>query len=417
MASPLSILEDMDERLCQCSVCFEEYKNPRQLPCFHRYCADCLEQLITQNQGVLVCPLCKKQVDIPNEGVEGFPKDYYMDEIIDDIQVKRSLKDGQSDSTSNHLKETSGEHSNLPYRKYIKTYDVRLSDQDEWVVDVDGIKGSGWYIRGMTCTANGTIVVTGDATDKQAHISVVNMDGKVLVQRILEARQTSFSTSPCFCTSFKDYRVAIACDPDEVGLFDVRDGTYEKRNIKDIATNWPAGRGVRCIGYDKANSHIFVGCYKSRDVYVLDSNLNYLRTVRLPTKIKWPFDLSVGGGNLLVCDRDGQSACALTLEGELLYEFPKPAGNRCKEPVSICADKNGFVYILWKETWFKCEQDSIITQYSQDGRSILSAISNYTDSGWITTQDTGKTSKLLMTTWTSGQMYAFNLVNQNALNK
>lgn len=416
MASPFSILDDMDERLFQCSVCFEEYKIPRQLPCLHKFCSDCLEQLINQSQEVLACPLCQQNVDVPSDGVEGFPKDFYTDEIIDDIQDKRALKDDQT-FPQECSKTVTHEHSNLSYRKFIKTYDVRLSDRDENVTDVEGIKSNGWYIRGMTCTANGTVVVTGDAKEKQAHITVINMEGEIQVQRILEARRTSFSTSPCFCTGFKDCRVAIACDPDEVGLFDVRDGSYEKKNLADIAAGWPTGRGVRCIGYDKINGQIFVGCYKCRDVYVLDDNLNYLRTLRLPDKLKWPFDLSVGGGNLLVCDRDGLRACALNLDGDLLYEFPKPPGNRCKEPVSICSDKNGFFYILWKETWFKCEQDSVIAQYRQDGRNILSTISNYTDSGWITIQETGKTAKLLMTTWTSGQMFVYNLINQNASTK
>lgn len=421
MASPFSILDDVDERLSQCSVCFEEYKNPRQLPCLHRFCSDCLEQLITQSQGVLICPLCQKRSHIPNDGVEGLPNAFVADDLIaadNSPQINKSLTVSQNETQVRDSKKERREKSNLVYRKYLKTNDVRLSEQEESIIDLEGIKEAyGWYIRGMCCSTNGTIVITGDANDKQAHVTIYDMEGEVQERRILDARPTSFSTAPCFCTNFKDHKVAVACDPDEVGIFDVRDCSYHKRNIADVATSWPAGRGIRCIAYDKTNGHIFVGCYKSRELYVLDSNLNYLRSVRLPEKIKWPFDMAIAGGKLYVCDRDGQRACAVNLEGGFLYDFPRPRHNRCREPVSICSDKNGFVYVLWEETWFKCEQDSIITQYSQDGRTILSSAKSYTDSGCITTLESGKSAKLFMATWSSAKLFVYNLVNQNTTSK
>ena len=52
------------ERILQCSICLEIFKNPRTLLCSHTFCNDCLENTVPMiyhdGQGGIKCPLCQK---------------------------------------------------------------------------------------------------------------------------------------------------------------------------------------------------------------------------------------------------------------------------------------------------------------------------------------------------------------------
>ena len=55
-------LEHLKEYLT-CSVCSEEYTNPRTLPCNHSFCLDCIEQLLTEAQvNICVVSCCYRLV-------------------------------------------------------------------------------------------------------------------------------------------------------------------------------------------------------------------------------------------------------------------------------------------------------------------------------------------------------------------
>ena len=86
----LSFEEDI---LC-CSICMEEYEDPRALPCLHTFCYKCLVQ-INESSGDAVrrifikCPLCAELHQIPKEtGVAGFRKDFRIKNLIDHSETK-----------------------------------------------------------------------------------------------------------------------------------------------------------------------------------------------------------------------------------------------------------------------------------------------------------------------------------------
>ena len=63
-----------------CQVCLEQFKDPKCLPCFHTYCAECVNQLV--NGDGTRCPLCKKtceQVELENNG---FPSKFFIEDKI-----------------------------------------------------------------------------------------------------------------------------------------------------------------------------------------------------------------------------------------------------------------------------------------------------------------------------------------------
>ena len=51
------------EGLVTCTVCLELFKNPKELPCDHTFCHDCIVKLFEHNNE-LVCPECRAPVDV-----------------------------------------------------------------------------------------------------------------------------------------------------------------------------------------------------------------------------------------------------------------------------------------------------------------------------------------------------------------
>ncbi|KAJ8018278.1 E3 ubiquitin-protein ligase TRIM56 [Holothuria leucospilota] len=93
MASGSSIVKNMDEKFCYCPICLEQFKEPKLLPCLHRFCCDCLQKVIGQAQGVLICPECRQECDIPTKGADGFKTDFYMKNIIDFVELQKSMQE------------------------------------------------------------------------------------------------------------------------------------------------------------------------------------------------------------------------------------------------------------------------------------------------------------------------------------
>lgn len=91
-----SLIEDIDEKFCQCCLCLEQYKEPKLLPCLHRFCKNCLENLIQVNPEVLPCPICRDECTVPEGRIDGFKTDFHMTNIIEFIELRKSLEGGNT---------------------------------------------------------------------------------------------------------------------------------------------------------------------------------------------------------------------------------------------------------------------------------------------------------------------------------
>lgn len=76
-----------------CNICLEHLKNPRSLPCLHTFCEHCLESHTIHNIKVSVdekdcieCPLCRCDVELPENGVSDFPSNFMVSNLSDCVQ-------------------------------------------------------------------------------------------------------------------------------------------------------------------------------------------------------------------------------------------------------------------------------------------------------------------------------------------
>ena len=74
-----------------CSVCMQLYTNPKQLPCLHIFCLQCLNNLARTSArgGKIRCPLCQREVAVPESGtLETLPNCFHMKNLLDILAIK-----------------------------------------------------------------------------------------------------------------------------------------------------------------------------------------------------------------------------------------------------------------------------------------------------------------------------------------
>ena len=87
----------------ECGICFEEYKDPKLLSCFHVFCKQCLERLVVQAHGqpTLQCPNCRGTTTLPSQGVSGLQSDFRMHNLFEIRDVFEKVKEPQQTQCEN----------------------------------------------------------------------------------------------------------------------------------------------------------------------------------------------------------------------------------------------------------------------------------------------------------------------------
>jgi len=80
MSAALKELADVTE----CSICTEVFTDPRVLPCVHTYCLKCIQGWGKDKLpgDKLECPLCRKEFTIPQNGLEGLPRNFFVEKVL-----------------------------------------------------------------------------------------------------------------------------------------------------------------------------------------------------------------------------------------------------------------------------------------------------------------------------------------------
>ena len=90
----------IDSKL-ECSICLDNFKEPKLLPCFHIFCkSPCLEKLVVQaNEGqTLNCPTCRYLVPLPVNGVGGLQTDFHIEHLF---EIRESLQKAKNTKCEN----------------------------------------------------------------------------------------------------------------------------------------------------------------------------------------------------------------------------------------------------------------------------------------------------------------------------
>ncbi|XP_061193947.1 E3 ubiquitin-protein ligase TRIM56-like [Saccostrea echinata] len=81
-------IERLRERILQCPICMDEYKDPRILPCHHTVCLNCLLDYVRHSSSsgrLFRCPQCRSDICVPRGGVKDFPPNFYVNCIQDEL--------------------------------------------------------------------------------------------------------------------------------------------------------------------------------------------------------------------------------------------------------------------------------------------------------------------------------------------
>ncbi|XP_033109363.1 tripartite motif-containing protein 2-like [Anneissia japonica] len=94
-------LENVDENVLECTICFKRLQDPKSLNCLHSFCSTCLEDWVKE-KGKLTCPTCSKSYPIPEGGLRKLPPNTFLNNLLETIkqfskkdQIKCVCKKGQ----------------------------------------------------------------------------------------------------------------------------------------------------------------------------------------------------------------------------------------------------------------------------------------------------------------------------------
>ncbi|XP_033644037.1 uncharacterized protein LOC117303788 [Asterias rubens] len=72
----------------ECPICLSRFTNPKILDCLHSFCFKCLQELIDKQdpkKDFIICPMCKKETPIPDEGLSDLLSCFFLSSLIDDV--------------------------------------------------------------------------------------------------------------------------------------------------------------------------------------------------------------------------------------------------------------------------------------------------------------------------------------------
>ena len=87
MASEQTVKQLTDHLTCP--ICYELYKKPKYLPCYHSYCEECLVKLAVQSN--ITCPECRKISVVPSGGVKQLPDNFFINRLLNEIAEKKCV--------------------------------------------------------------------------------------------------------------------------------------------------------------------------------------------------------------------------------------------------------------------------------------------------------------------------------------
>ncbi len=86
-----SLTQNIRDQFLSCKICLDGLKLPKTLPCLHTFCAECMHYYVEHNRidsRKFCCPICRRQIYIPKNGVEGFPDSFFVASLADMVDSR-----------------------------------------------------------------------------------------------------------------------------------------------------------------------------------------------------------------------------------------------------------------------------------------------------------------------------------------
>lgn len=63
-----------------CTICFDTFREPKIVSCFHTFCCECLDKYIvsTKKNEAFLCPICRTELKVPKNGAKAFQTNFYI---------------------------------------------------------------------------------------------------------------------------------------------------------------------------------------------------------------------------------------------------------------------------------------------------------------------------------------------------
>ena len=130
----------------ECSICLDNYKEPKLLPCFHIFCkSPCLERLVVHGlqEKYLICPTCRHHVTLPDRGVAALQTDFHIEHLFEIKQALEKAKKGNQCQICNSECITTRNfchHCNKTMcENCTEMHDVEGGDRDTVIVDMNSV--------------------------------------------------------------------------------------------------------------------------------------------------------------------------------------------------------------------------------------------------------------------------------------
>jgi len=70
--------------LTKCSICLEDFIDPKSLPCLHTFCLECLSSHYRDKLpgDELLCPVCRNSCQVPEAGISAFPLNFFINDLL-----------------------------------------------------------------------------------------------------------------------------------------------------------------------------------------------------------------------------------------------------------------------------------------------------------------------------------------------
>ena len=128
-------LKKVEEEL-NCSICLDNYSDPKLLQCFHAYCRKCLVKLVVrdqQGQLILTCLICRHDTPVPANGVAGLQPAFQINHLLEIMKehmkaaadppssAEKAERDSASLTSRNKVKVCCREHAGKEVELFCET--------------------------------------------------------------------------------------------------------------------------------------------------------------------------------------------------------------------------------------------------------------------------------------------------------